>query len=103
MVLPSSSPLARSPFGWTSRGSLSRSVFRRTGWFPVPQGTCFCQDVESRIVVSVQHHATACTDVGPHAQRLLDHSSTCATVLAGELRGYCKNRNIVHLAVVLHP
>jgi eukaryotic-like serine/threonine-protein kinase len=40
VVLPSSSPLARSPFGCTSRGSLSRSVFRRTGCFPVPQGTC---------------------------------------------------------------
>src|SRR6266566_5177025 len=39
-VLPSSSPLARLPWGETSRGSLSRSVARRTGCFPVPQGTC---------------------------------------------------------------
>ena len=39
--------------------------------FPVPQGTCLCQDVQRGIVISIQYHATAGTDVGTHAQGFL--------------------------------
>src|SRR6266516_5013443 len=90
-VLPSSSPLARLPSGETSRGSLSRSVSLRRGCFPVPQGTssCLCQDIECCIVISLQDHTTAWTDVAAHTQRLLHQCSTCATFLAGELRCDC--------------
>src|SRR6266566_3520138 len=107
-VLPSSSPLARSPFGCTSRGSLSRSVFllrRRRGCFPVPQGTCecFCQDVQRCVLISVQDHTTAGTDVGTHTERLLDHRPTDATFLAGELWCYCNDRDSVHQSIGFHP
>ena len=105
VVLPSSSPLARSPFGCTRRGSLSRSVFRRTGCFPVPQGTCqcLCQDVTCGIVISVQYHATTSTAVGTHTQRLLHDSVTCATFLARELWCYSNNWNIMHQSIGFDP
>ena len=69
-VLPSTSPLARRPFGSRGRGSLSRSVFRLAGGFPVPQGTfeSLCENVERRVLIAVQDHATPCTDVGAYAQ-----------------------------------
>src|SRR6266852_2331830 len=104
-VLPSSSPLAHSPCGCTSRGSLSRSVFRRTGCFPVPQGTCYClcQDVQRGVVISVQYHSTAWTDVGTHAQRLLHDSTTGATFLAGELWRYSNDGNRMHQSIGFHP
>src|SRR2546422_4977215 len=105
-VLPSTSPLARLPFGGTSRGSLSRSVRRdMLVRFPVPQGTleCFGQDVQRGIVISVQHDPTTGTKVGPHTQRLLDQCSTCATLLAAELWCDGDHRDLMHPSIGFHP
>src|SRR6185312_8155861 len=106
-VLPSTSPLARSPFGCTSRGSLSRSVFLSRGCFPVPQGTyecyCYCQDIECCIHISIQDDATTGTDVGTNTERLLHHGPTCATCLAGIVWWNAYNRNSMSCPIVLHP
>src|SRR5215467_1364547 len=84
-VLPSSSPLARSPFGCTSRGSLSRSVSHRSGGSPVPQGTDlngFCQDIESRILISIQNKPALGTDMCPGGECFLHALPTARTILA---------------------
>src|SRR2546428_10912469 len=73
-VLPSPSPLAPRPFGSGSRGSLSRSVFRRSGGSRVPHGTFngLCQDIERGILIAIKDDPTVGTDVGPHTQTFLD-------------------------------
>src|SRR5437764_6655926 len=70
---------------------------------PYGTGLSLCQDVESRIVVSIKHHATTGTDVGAHTQRLFNECATSATFLAGELWCYRNDRNIMHDCIVLDP
>src|SRR5437016_13250568 len=88
-----------------SSGHLSRSVFPRTGCFPVPQGTfkCLCQNIQRRIVISIQYHATTSTDMCAYAQGLLDECSTCATHLTSELRCYCNDWNGMHPSIGVQP
>src|SRR6266576_1157461 len=91
-VLPSTSPLATSPFdGGSSRGSLSRSVSSRGTGSRVPLGTVlisrkgFLQDIQCRIVVAIENHPTAMADMRADAERLLHDGSTVRAFLAGEM------------------
>src|SRR5215471_13778440 len=105
-VLPSSSPLARSPFGCTSRGSLSRSVFCRSSGFPVPQGTDlngFCQDVESRVLISIQDKPTLGANMCPGRECFLYPSPTARTILAAVVWGNCYHGYLMHESIGLDP
>src|SRR6266702_5299062 len=82
-VLPSSRGLATVHHWSNDRGPLSRSVLQgKPVGFQVPPSTAsngrkrFLQDILGCVVISVQHHATAKTNVCTHTQRFLDHRST---------------------------
>ena len=100
-VLPSTSPLAPRPFGSRSRGSLSRSVFRRGGGSRVPHGTglSLCQDIASRILVAIEHQPTVGADVCAYTQTFLDECATRRAVLGSPLWRYSNHRNVVHHTV----
>jgi hypothetical protein len=105
---PSNLPLA--PIEATSRGSVSRSVLRsKSVCFRVPPGTAsmgresLLQNVESRILITIQDHATAMADVRTDTQRLLDACPTLRTVLTGVVGCYCNHRDSMQKCVVLQP
>ena len=117
-ILPSSSPLARSGLTTsvspmqaarglreTRRGGLSRSV--RCGLCLtrscLPDSTIrLGYNVEHRIVITIKHHATGGTDMGPHTERLLDACSIAATLLGGELQTHCVSNFIVYQAILFY-
>ncbi len=83
-VLPSSRGLATVHHWSNDRGPLSRSVLQgKPAGFRVPHGTAsngrkrFLQDIKRCVVISVQHHATARTNVRAYTQGLLDSRATC--------------------------
>ena len=87
-------------------GHLSPSVSRdELARFPVPQGTfqCLRQDIERCIVVPVQHYATAMTDMGTHAQTLLNERTASATLLACELRRDGNHQDALQGRIVADP
>src|SRR5216684_6621303 len=82
-VLPSSRGLATVHCWYSSRGPLSRSVSRgKPVCFRVPPGTAsngresFFQNVASGVMIEVQNHTTAMTDVRTNTQRLLHDGGT---------------------------
>src|SRR2546429_201652 len=89
-VLPSATRLATSRVvAGSSRGQVSRSVLSRGTGSRVPLGTVvtwFLQDIHCRILIAVQYHATAMTDMCSNTERLLNHSATVGAFLAGIVR-----------------
>src|ERR1700733_10192871 len=73
-----------------SRGQMSRSV-SCTLWCTssrMPYGTeSLCQNVLGCIVIAIHDQPTVRTDVGTHAQTLLDERATFTTVLTSVVRG----------------
>lgn len=90
-----------------SSGPLSRSVSRAVQLvgFRVPLGTieCFRKDVQSSIMLTVQDHTAARTDVCTYAQGLLDTRSTLRTILAGIMGLDCNHRDSVQERIILDP
>ena len=68
----------------------------------MPQGTGK-EDVFSRIVVTVKHHATTMTEMGAHTQRLFHHGAALRAQLTGELRSDSNDRNVMHRSIGVHP
>src|SRR5437588_6425166 len=109
-VLPSTSPLATSPFdGGSSRGSLSRSVSSRGTGSRVSLGTVlinrsgFLQDIQCRIVVAIENHTTTMADVRPDAERLLHDRPAVRAFLAGEMGWDCNHRDIMQEPITGKP
>ena len=105
-VLGSARRLAKRGCPALSSGHLSPSVSRgRPVGSPVPQGTVysFLLNVQGRIVIAIQCHATAITDVRPHAQALLDECAAGTTVLAGVLWCYGYDRDVMEGTIILDP
>ena len=104
-VLPSTSPLATSPFdGGSSRGSLSRSVSSRGTGSRVSLGTVLIsrkslmQDIQGRIVIAIEHNSTFGADMCSDAERFFDDRAAIRTLLAREMRRDCNHEDIVQNA-----
>src|SRR5215469_5019104 len=105
-ILPSARPFATCPCEHRRRGGLSRSVVsRRTGTRSrLPSGTeSTVENVEGRVMVTIQYQTTRRTDMGAHAERLLHPEPTPAAILRREA---CRNRyngDAMYLSIVAHP
>ncbi len=91
----------------SSRGLLSRSVSRVAVpvCFRVPHGTasCFLQNVQRRIVISIQDESTGRATMGTHTQTFLDACSTPGAILAGRVRRNCNDGNPMHCTIIGQP
>src|SRR6266705_3349032 len=106
-VLGSSRRLATSGLPTRSSGRLSPSVSRsqRSVGSRMPSGTvqCFCQDVQGGIVISVQHHATARTDVSTDRETLVHPRAALRAGLTGEVGFDRDHGDAMHRPIILHP
>src|SRR5712691_1424805 len=71
----------------------------------VPHGTfkCFRKDIESSIMISIEHQPTRRTDMRPLTQRFLYPLAASTTVLGGELWSHRYHRHVMHVPVVVEP
>src|SRR5229473_49593 len=109
-VLPSSRGLATAHCWYSSRGPLSRSVSRgKPVCFRVPPGTAsngresFFQNVASGVMIAVQNHTTAMTDVRTNTQRLLHDGGTNGAFLTGIVRWHGEDLDIMQEAIAGKP
>ena len=81
---------------------MSRSVLRDgLAGSRVPLGTVlirrkgFMQNVQGRIMIPVQYHATAMADVCPNAEAFLDDGATLTAFLTGIVRWDCNHGDVM--------
>src|SRR5260370_14227841 len=89
---------------------MSRSVLRdQLVGSGVPFGTVlirrkgFMQNVESRIMIAIQNHATAMTDMCPNAERFVHDGATLAAFLTGVVRRHSDDGDIMQEPIAGKP
>ena len=69
----------------------------------MPQGTCFCQDVQGGILISIKNHTTTRANVCANTQRLFDERAALRACLTGELGSHRNDGNVMHCSIGVHP
>jgi hypothetical protein len=89
-----------------SRGRMSRSVSCTRGCIScrMPYGTeSLCQNITGGVLISIHHETTVWTNVGAHAQSLLDERATPATVLTGVVGCNFDSWDSMECCIVVDP